>query len=67
MAFREARPVSMEREQTAAAAAHPLMDWMSRNGEAALIAELVALAIFTFGAIATDDYWQRREAALKRG
>jgi hypothetical protein len=61
MAFREARPVSVEVQQATSVAPHPLMDWMSRNGEAALITELVALAIFTFGAIGTDDYWQRRE------
>jgi hypothetical protein len=37
------------------------MNWMSRHGEAALTIELVALAVFTFGAIGTDDYWQRRD------
>jgi hypothetical protein len=65
MAFREARPVAAESETTIAPG-HPLMDWVSRNGETALIAELIALAVFTFGAIGTDDYWQRRKAALKR-
>jgi hypothetical protein len=39
---------------------HPLMTWMSEHGEAALMGELAALAVCTFGAIATDDYWQRR-------
>ena len=43
-----------------AAEEHPLMTWMSENGEKALVGELIALAIFTVGAIATDDYWQRR-------
>ena len=40
---------------------HPLMTWMSVYGQTALIGELAALAVFTVGAIATDDYWQRRE------
>jgi hypothetical protein len=40
---------------------HPLMEWMNEYGDAALMIELGALAMFTFAAIATDDYWQRRE------
>jgi hypothetical protein len=39
---------------------HPLMAWMSRHGEAALMTELAVLAVGTFAAIGTDDYWQRR-------
>jgi hypothetical protein len=39
---------------------HPLMTWMSQHGDAALLTELGILAVCTFGAIATDDYWQRR-------
>jgi hypothetical protein len=39
---------------------HPLLAWMSRHGEAALTIELSVLALCTFGAIATDDFWQRR-------
>jgi hypothetical protein len=60
MAFREARPPAANREQDAAAADHPLMSWMGQHGEAALICELTFLAVCTFGAIGTDDYWQRR-------
>jgi hypothetical protein len=37
---------------------------MRRHGEAALMIELAFLAAFTFGAIGTDEYWQRR---AKRG
>jgi hypothetical protein len=37
------------------------MAWMSRHGNAALMTELAILAVGTFGAIATDDYWQRRD------
>jgi hypothetical protein len=57
MAFRD-RDI---REPAQAANEHPLMAWMSDYGDAALMIELGALAAFTFGAIATDDYWQRRE------
>jgi hypothetical protein len=39
---------------------HPLMLWISEHGEAALLTELGFLAVFTVGAIGTDDYWQRR-------
>ncbi len=69
MAFREARPVSIESVQTASVTPHPLMEWMSRYGETALMTELVLLGIFTFGAIGTDDYWQRarRPATVEKG
>ena len=66
MAFRDARPMAVESERATAAAVHPLMAWMSQHGETALIAELILLAVFTFGAIATDDYWQRREASQRK-
>jgi hypothetical protein len=66
MAFREARPFAAGAAQAANSVEHPLMAWMSRHGGAALVTELVALAIFTFGAIGTDDYWQRRHAAQRR-
>jgi putative exporter of polyketide antibiotics len=39
---------------------HPLMLWMREHGEATLLTELGLLALCTFGAIGTDDYWQRR-------
>jgi hypothetical protein len=58
MAFREreTRPATVH-----SANPHPLMEWMNDHGDATLMIELGALAVFTFGAIATDDYWQRRE------
>ena len=68
MAFREARPAPLvgtavvgEKEPVE----HPLMAWMSLYGEAALITELGFLAVFVFGAIGTDDYWQRRQSRTK--
>ena len=42
------------------AAADALMLWMAEHGNIALLSELALLGVFTFGAIATDDYWQRR-------
>jgi hypothetical protein len=39
---------------------HPLMIWLEQHGNAALLAELALLAVGTFGAIGTDEYWQRR-------
>jgi hypothetical protein len=64
MAFREARPapqgaVSLRYQS---ATEHPLMAWMSQHGEAALLTELGFLAVFVFGAIGTDGYWQRRRS-----
>src|SRR3990172_6498204 len=43
---------------------HPLMTWMDQHGEAALMTELALLAVCTFAALGTADYWQRR---TKRG
>jgi hypothetical protein len=67
MAFREARPAPLDADVVGAETAveHPLMAWMSRHGEAALLTELGFLAVFVFGAIGTDDYWQRRRARTK--
>ena len=67
MAFRDRNAHSAVAVDTAANSAdHPLMKWMNRHGETALMCELVFLAICTFGAIGTDDYWQRRAAATQR-
>ena len=62
MAFRDARPAAAQQE-VAVQENHPLLVWMSRHGETALMSELALLAIFTFAAIGTDDYWQRRADA----
>ena len=58
MAFRTAKAVSTATPQ----ADHPLMDWLDDHGNGLLMLELTLLAIGTCGAIATDDYWQRRAA-----
>ena len=58
MAFREARPASAT--DSSNSAEHPLMTWMNHYGEATLLSELAMLAVCTFAAIASDDYWQRR-------
>ena len=69
MAFREAHAREETIEKGGAAIAsgdeHPLMVWMRRHGDAALLSELGLLAVCTFAAIGTDSYWQRR-AELSR-
>lgn len=40
-----------------------LVDFLARHGLWLLVGELVLLAIGTFGAIGTDDYWTRRAQA----
>jgi hypothetical protein len=62
MAFREARPAPMEISDANTKVEHPLMAWMSDHGETALLTELGFLAVFVFGAIGTDEYWQRRRS-----
>jgi hypothetical protein len=66
MAFRDAHSVMASNQASGASGQHPLMVWMSQHGETALITELALLAACTFGAIGTDDYWQRRHAAQRR-
>jgi hypothetical protein len=65
LAFREARPIATADSTGISNQVHPLMVWMSRHGEAALLAELGFLAVFTFAAIGTDSYWQRRTRSGK--
>ena len=69
MAFREAQPLEARADDQLAASResssivtrdHPLMIFMRRHGEVALLTELGLLAICTFAAISTDSYWQRR-------
>jgi hypothetical protein len=64
MAFREAHlrdePAAQAGSSVAASDEHPLMVWMRRHGDVALLTELGLLAICTFAAIGTDSYWQRR-------
>ena len=63
MAFREARPPAGAEDLVAEKSEHPLMMWMSRHGDTALLTELGILAVFTFAAIGTDSYWQNRTRA----
>ena len=69
MACRDAsvrdRPAAEAAAALEAAGDHPLMQWMRRNGNAALLTELGLLAVCTFAAIGTDSFWQRR-AELQR-
>jgi hypothetical protein len=69
MAFRDARPrdnaALTASETPAPETEHPLMEWMRRHGEVALLSELGALAICTFAAIGTDTFWQRRAQTAK--
>jgi hypothetical protein len=64
MAFRDVRSASNSAEavnlSSMANREHPLMDWMRRHGTVTLLTELGLLALFTFAAIGTDDFWQRR-------
>jgi hypothetical protein len=64
MAFREAHvrddPAAKVGPSIAARDEHPLMVWMRRYGDVALLTELGLLAICTFAAIGTDSFWQRR-------
>lgn len=60
MAFREAKQVGAAEDAVAVDNDHPLLHWMRRHGEVALLSELGFLAVFTFAAIGTDEYWQRR-------
>ena len=68
MAFREARPAEKAGATDASTDAtreHPLMAWMNRHGEKALLMELTLLALCTFAAIGTDEYWQRRATSQR--
>ena len=65
-ALEEARAGRLDQAVAAQNDRHPLIEWMSRHGNTALLTELAFLAVFTFGAIGTDDYWQRRAAAEKK-
>src|SRR5688572_15623444 len=40
--------------------AHPLLSFIENHGLTVLTIELAVLAVATFGAIGTDDYWERR-------
>jgi hypothetical protein len=57
--------VMMVRETRAAGSSelvanHALMQLMNDHGNTILLIELALLAVCTFGAIGTDEFWQRR-------
>jgi hypothetical protein len=43
-----------------------LLAWLDEHGFRLLMGELAVLAVFTFAAIGTDDYWSRCVAADTR-
>ena len=43
----------------------PLMSLMDQHGFTLMVIELVLLAVLTFAAIATDEYWSKKEAATQ--
>lgn len=43
-------------------AGHPLFAWLDQHGTQLVLWELVVLAVFTVGAIATDSWWIREAA-----
>jgi hypothetical protein len=56
MAVRESRAAATGER----VAEHALIQWMHEHGNTALVAELALLGVCTFGAIGTDEFWQRR-------
>ncbi|REJ64589.1 MAG: hypothetical protein DWQ31_21170 [Planctomycetota bacterium] len=60
MAFQQARPGATPMAEQAG-----LMPLLDRHGVALILVEVGLIALFTCGAIGTDEYWQRRAAAAK--
>jgi len=44
----------------------PFMTFMDRNGLTAMLIELAVIAAATFGAIGTDEFWQRRGSRVRQ-
>jgi len=59
MSFQAANSVGLD---AAKYAQHELYQWLRRHGDAAIVSELLVLAVFTVGAIAVDS-WSSAEAA----
>lgn len=59
MTIRGARAESVVRQEISPAGTR-LLQWMDRHGVRLMFGELVALAICTFAAIYSDDFWIRR-------
>lgn len=60
MAYQQSRPGALPLEGEVGVM--PLLD---RHGLTILGVEVALIAVFSCGAIATDEYWQRREAKQK--
>jgi len=54
------REAQLPTAASAESAEHPLIAWMDRYGNAAILVELALLGVSTVAAIATDEFWQRR-------
>ena len=63
MAVKGSRPFGTSE---ATASGQWLLNFLDKHGFTALMTELVILALTTFAAIGTDDYWTRRAAATKK-
>lgn len=59
MSFQAANGVGLDAQQYAT---HPLYQWLRGHGDAAIVIELVVLAILTVGAMAFDS-WSTAEAS----
>lgn len=44
-----------------------LMEWLDKNGFRLMMIEIAILAVCTFSAIATDEYWTKQEAKQATG
>ena len=40
---------------------HPMMSWLDEHGFRLMMIEIGVLAVFTFSAIGTDEYWTNQE------
>jgi hypothetical protein len=58
MAFQAVNTVRAEADRHAA---HPLFQWLRVHGDRTLLIELAVLAALTFGAIATDRWWDKSQ------
>lgn len=59
MAVKMLDPVEVTED---ARSSRDFVTFFDQHGMTLLLAEIGALAVLTFAAIATDDYWQRRAA-----
>jgi len=55
------RGIQASTASEASASGQQLMEWIDRNGFWLMMIEIGVLAICTFAAIATDEYWTQQE------